>query len=483
MPLTDIDRLSTKQLLDGLNRKEFSSVEVTARSLERIQETEKHLNAFTYIDSEGALKAAQDADYKRLRGDDAPLLGIPISVKDLIDVSGMPCKFGSLTMSDNISQYNAPSVTRIKNAGAIIIGKTTTSEFGYRGYTKSLVHGNTHNPWDISKTTGGSSGGAVASVAAGITSLALATDGGGSIRAPCSLTGLVGIKPTFGRVPVWPASATPTLAHVGPVARNVDDACLLLKIIAGADLRDPFSLYPDVNWLDPPTNIRNLRIAFSMTLGYANLDPDVKEVIENSINKLRYIWPQIANIEHIFSDPAEILSAEFIGGCSARLADKVDLNPELIDPPLLNAIQNFREMSADNYTRILRRRIEHREKLRIFFENYDLLITPTTPCVAWNIHDSLPPGHEQATVWSYYTYPFNLGHQPAGTIPCGLGGNGMPVGLQFVAPVLQEKVLIDAMRQADHHLNRNSRQPIEPCIKFSKMNSSEANSSTKAHSN
>ena len=164
MPLTDIDRLTAKQLLEGLRRKEFSSQEVTARSLERIEETEEHLNAFTHVDAKGALKAAEQADTKRLRGDQSPLLGIPISVKDLIDVADMPCKFGSLTMSNHIPQNDAPSVSRVRSAGAIIIGKTSTSEFGYRGYTKSLVHGNTHNPWDIARTTGGSSGGAVASL-------------------------------------------------------------------------------------------------------------------------------------------------------------------------------------------------------------------------------------------------------------------------------------------------------------------------------
>ena len=478
MPLTDIDRLTAKQLLDGLRRKEFSSQEVTARSLERIEETESNLNAFTHIDSRGALKAAEEADAKRMNGDDGPLLGIPISVKDLIDVAGMPCKFGSLTMSNNIPQHDAPSVARVRSAGAIIIGKTSTSEFGYRGYTKSLVHGNTHNPWDLARTTGGSSGGAVASVIAGVTSLALATDGGGSIRAPCSLTGLVGVKPTFGRVPVWPASATPTLAHVGPVARTVDDAELLLKVIAGADLRDPFSLYPDINWLEPPKNIQKLKVAFSLTLGYAKPDSDVKTVTSNAIGALRHIWPQIEEIDQVCSDPADILSAEFIGGCSARLGDAIDLTPELIDPPLLAAIQTFRKISADTYARIMRRRIDHREKLRMFFERYDLLITPTVPCIAWNINNSLPEGHEQAAVWSYYTYPFNLGHQPAGTIPCGLGRHGMPVGLQFIAPLLQERIILEAMRHADLHLNGNDRQPVEPFLENIKMSSRQTKPST-----
>jgi aspartyl-tRNA(Asn)/glutamyl-tRNA(Gln) amidotransferase subunit A len=452
MPLCDLDRMKAAELAVGLRRKSFSAVEITRRSLERLAETEKALNAFVHVDEKGALEAAAAADLARRRGEDGPLLGIPISVKDLIDVAGMPCAFGSLTMRDFVPAEDAPSVARIRRAGAVILGKTATSEFGYRGYTKSLVHGNTANPWDLSRTPGGSSGGAVASVAAGVTSLALATDGGGSIRSPCSFTGLVGIKATFGRIPVWPASATPTLAHVGPVARTVEDAATLLRIAAGADIRDPFSLYPPIREERLAAEVPALRVAFSPTLGYAAPDEDVLKTVTAAVKKLENIWPKIEVIDFVCPDPAEILATEFIGGCSARLGDAVDRTPELIDPPLLSAISEFRTIGSDRYGRIVRRRIEHRETLRRFFERFDLLLTPTTPCIAWEIELGLPPGHEGATVWSYFTYPFNLGHQPAGTLPCGYGRAGMPVGLQFVAPLLGESDLLAAMRIAERLL-------------------------------
>ena len=452
MPLCDLDRMTAAELAGGLRRKNFSSVEITRRSLERLAETERALNAFVHVDEKGALEAAAAADLARRRGEDGPLLGIPISVKDLIDVAGMPCAFGSLTMRDFVPAEDAPSVERVRRAGAVILGKTTTSEFGYRGYTKSLVHGNTANPWDLGRTPGGSSGGAVASVAAGVTSLALATDGGGSIRSPCSFTGLVGIKATFGRIPVWPASATPTLAHVGPVARTVEDAATLLRIVAGADIRDPFSLYPPIREERSAAEVPALRVAFSPTLGYAAPDEDVLETVTAAVRKLEKVWPKIEVIDFVCPDPAEILATEFIGGCSARLGDAVDRTPELIDPPLLSAISEFRTIGSDRYGRIMRRRIEHRETLRRFFERFDLLLTPTTPCIAWEIERSLPPGHEGATVWSYFTYPFNLGHQPAGTLPCGYGRAGMPVGLQFVAPLLGESDLLAAMRLAERLL-------------------------------
>jgi aspartyl-tRNA(Asn)/glutamyl-tRNA(Gln) amidotransferase subunit A len=461
MPLADLDRMTAGELAAGLRRKDFSSVDIARRSLERLAETEKALNAFVHVDEKGALKAAEAADLARRRGEDGPLLGIPISVKDLIDVAGMPCSFGSLTMRDYVPAEDAPSVARVRRAGAVILGKTTTSEFGYRGYTKSLVHGNTANPWDLGRTPGGSSGGAVASVAAGVTSVALATDGGGSIRSPCSFTGLVGIKATFGRIPVWPASATPTLAHVGPVARSVEDAAMLLRIAAGADIRDPFSLYPPIGAERPASGVPVLRVAFSPTLGYAAPDEDVLETVTAAVTKLEKIWPKIEIVDAVCSDPAEILATEFIGGCSARLGDAVDLTPDLIDPPLLAAIREFRGIGSDRYGRIMRRRIEHRETLRRFFERFDILLTPTTPCIAWEIDRGLPPGHETAKVWSYYTYPFNLGHQPAGTLPCGFGREGMPVGLQFVAPLLREDDLVAAMREAERVLDTAIAVPRE----------------------
>jgi aspartyl-tRNA(Asn)/glutamyl-tRNA(Gln) amidotransferase subunit A len=469
MALTDIDRLGARALAAAIRARELSPVEVTERTLARLAETEPQLNAFVFVDREGALAAAREAE-ARLRaaaGDaarlerEAPLLGVPVSVKDLIDVAGLPCGFGSLTMRDHVPSEDAPSVERLRRAGAVIIGKTTTSEFGYRGYTRSLAHGNTANPWDTGRTPGGSSGGAVASVAAGVTAIALGTDGGGSIRAPCALTGLVGIKATFGRVPVWPASATPTLAHVGPIARSVDDAALLLGVLAGPDQRDPFSLYPPLDAELDESAVRRLRVAFSSTLGYGRPDPDVAQAVAVSVDRLRSVWPDLEVVESVCPDPAEILGAEFIGGCSARIGDLVDENPGLIDQPLLAAIRAFRTMGSDRYTRILRARLVHRETLRRFFERFDILLTPTTPCVAWDIERGLPPGHEGAAVWSYFTYPFNLGHQPAGSLPCGTGRDGLPVGLQIVAGLLRESALVGAMRLAERTLGATIRTPIE----------------------
>jgi aspartyl-tRNA(Asn)/glutamyl-tRNA(Gln) amidotransferase subunit A len=459
---SDLNQLDASELAARIARREISPVEAVEASLARLEATETALNAFAFVDADGAREAARNAEASVMRGDElGPLHGVPVSIKDLIDVADLPARYGSATLRDHIARTDAPSVQRLRQAGAIIIGKTNTSEFGYRGYTKSLVHGNTRNPWNLTRTPGGSSGGAVASIAAGVTAIGLGTDGGGSIRMPCSLTGLVGIKANFARVPVWPASATPTVAHVGPIARSVSDAALVLGIVAGPDRRDPFSLQQAIGPEPNPVTMSMLRIAFSPTLGYAKVDAPVQRVVAAAVDRLRSVFPSISFVTEVCRDPAEMLIVEFVGGLSARLGDLVDSSPDLIDPPLLAGIRKFREMSADHYTRLLRRRIEHRETLRMFFENYDLLLTPTTPCTAWDIEKALPPGHEASALWSYFTYPFNLTGQPAASIPCGLTEENLPVGLHVVAPMGNEAQLIAALRAIEQTLDSRLRTPVE----------------------
>jgi len=463
MSLSELDRFTAIDMAQAIAAREVSPVEAVEAALRRAEETEPQLNAFVQVDAEGALAAARRAEGDVASGTSlGPLHGVPVSVKDLIDVQGLRATYGSLTLKDSIAPADAPSVERIRAAGAIIIGKTTTSEFGYRGYTKSLVHGNTKNPWDLGRTPGGSSGGAVASVAAGVNAIALATDGGGSIRAPSSLTGLVGIKANFARVPVWPASATPTLAHVGPIARTVADAALLLSVCAGPDARDAFSLMPAMGAPPQMDEVRRLRVAFSPTLGYARVEAPVAAAVAEAVEKLQAVFPGIELVDQVCADEGEILTAEFIGGCSARLGDAVDATPDLIDPPLLAAIRAFRATGTDRFTRLLRRRLQHRETLRRFFQRYDILLTPTTPCTAWDISWGLPPGHESAIVWSYFTYPFNLTGQPAGSLPCGVSPDGLPIGLQFVTWLGCEARLIGAMRASETVLGTVCPTPIEP---------------------
>jgi aspartyl-tRNA(Asn)/glutamyl-tRNA(Gln) amidotransferase subunit A len=235
--------LTARETARLIGRKELSPLEVVRRALDEAEATQATLNAFTVLRRDEALNEARAAEAAVMRGDALGALhGLPFSAKDLISVEGLPYAFGSRTMQGNVGKVDAPSVERAKAKGAILIGKTTTSEFGCKPVGDSPLTGVTRNPIDLKLTPGGSSAGCAASVAAGITPFALGTDGGGSIRIPAAFTGTFGFKANFGRVPVWPASATPTLAHVCPLARNVRDAALLLQSIAGYDARDPAAI-------------------------------------------------------------------------------------------------------------------------------------------------------------------------------------------------------------------------------------------------
>src|SRR3984885_13630008 len=239
----ELDYATATELRRRIVSKDISPVELTKRALAKAEATQETLNAFFVLLPERALSAARAAEDAVMQGRPlGPLHGIPFSAKDLMAVAGVPYASGSRAMANNVATVDAPAVERAQAAGAILIGKTTTSEFGCKPVGDSPLTGITRNPWNLGKTPGGSSAGAAGSVAAGITPFALGTDGGGSIRIPCCFTGLAGIKGHFGRVPVWPTSATPTLAHVGPIARSMEDAALAFSAIAGHDRRDPFGV-------------------------------------------------------------------------------------------------------------------------------------------------------------------------------------------------------------------------------------------------
>lgn len=434
-----------------LDRGDVSSVELTENALARIEQTQPTLNAFSHVDAEGALARARDLDQLRARRRrhapeaGSPIEGIPVSVKELVEVAGLPCRYGSLTMADHRPEADAPSVARLRAAGAVILGMTNTSEYGFRGYTDNRVTGLTRNPWDTERSPGGSSGGAASSVAAGITPLAIGTDGGGSIRNPCSFTGLVGIKAQFGRVPIHPASATATLAHVGPMARSSNDARRLLEVIAGEDARDWTSLLPPIDTRQGLPGGQQPTIAFAPTLGYGQVDPEVAAIVRSAATRLAASFRIEEIAEPVCEDESEVFSAEFVGGVSARLGPDLDARADLLDPALLAMLRRFREMTAPRYTELLRRRLVHRDRLRLFFERWPVLITPMTPWPALRVGERAPPGCEGYRLWTFFGYPFNLTGQPAATLPCGFTASGLPVGLQVVVRPQHEALLMDLL--------------------------------------
>ena len=435
---------SAVELRDLIAAKEISPVELLDRSLARLEEVEPKLNSFVTTTEDVAYAAARKAE-KAILDNDAPglLHGLPISVKDLIAMDGVRYTFGSRVSADNIAAVDAPAVERVRREGGVIIGKTTTSEFGCKAVGDSPLTGITRNPWDVSKTPGGSSAGAAASVASGVTPFALGTDGGGSVRIPGSLTGLFAVKAQFARVPVFPEAATPTLAHVGPMARTVRDAALLLTAVAGFDRRDPFAVaepVPDfLAACDQP--VKGMRIAWSPTLGYANPTSEVVGLCEQAVRTFEELGCEVELVDKVMeSDPIDMWMSEFYAGVGTRLKTMFAGQTERLDPAVAEMLSGALDRTLEEYWTQVFNRYRFREEMRQFMERYDLLVSPVLPVPAFDVGLNVPPQIPDANVisWVRYTYPFNLTGQPGASLPVGLTGEGLPVGLQLISKTIRE---------------------------------------------
>ena len=441
---------TASEIRAAIVRGEVSATEVMAKTLSRMEAVEPVLNAFVTPMPEHAMEAARAADKLLAEGREPGLLhGVPISVKDLINVGGVKTTFGSRTMADNVAEADAPAVERVRAAGACVIGKTTTTEFGCKaGGGDSPLSGVTRNAWDTSKTTGGSTAGAPTSVAAGVTPFALGTDGGGSIRIPASFCGVFGMKAQFGRVPVFPTSATPTLGHVAPMARSIRDAALLLGVISGFDARDPASVSEPVpDYLAAcEAAIDGMRVAWSPTLGYARPTLEVLEIVEGAVRTFEDFGCSVELVEEVMEDPVDIWNAEFYAGAGTRLKDALRNSRELLDPAVAEILEGAIRGTVEEYYAKVFARYELREKVRRFFELYDLLLTPTLPVPPFEAGVNVPPELPERSIvsWVYYTYPFNLTGNPAASIPCGFTEDGLPVGLQLVTGTNRETDLLRA---------------------------------------
>ena len=447
----EFDYMSASEMRLRVARKDISPVDLTRRALARADEVQPILNAFFELMPEDAMTAAQVAEDAVMQGDGLGALhGIPLSVKDLIAVGGVRFALGSKTMAENVAAEDAPAVERARAAGGIVIGKTTTSEFGCKPVGDSPLTGITRNPWNTDKTPGGSSAGAAASVAAGVTPFALGTDGGGSVRIPSSFTGLAGIKGSFARVPVWPTSATPTLAHVGPLARSVRDAALLFSAIAGYDARDPFSIagpVPDVLGASDES-VEGMRVAYSPTLGYARPNEDVIKVVEAAVRKFEAAGAIVEQVDDVFeADPADLWTAEFYAGVGIKLRDFLENQRDMLDPAVADILEPALDQDMQDYYTKVFSRYALRDRMTELFTRYDVLLSPVLPVSSLEVGKNIPDSHADRNLvsWVYYTYPFNLTGQPAGTVCAGLSADGMPVGVQAVGRYLDEASVVRAM--------------------------------------
>jgi aspartyl-tRNA(Asn)/glutamyl-tRNA(Gln) amidotransferase subunit A len=465
MPDTDITRLSATELLGLYRRRELSPVEATRAVLARIDTQNAVTNAYCLVRDEEALASAKESEQRWQAGEPAGLLdGIPVSVKDLLLTSGWPTLRGSLTIDEaGPWTVDAPAVARLREHRAVLLGKTTTPEFGWKGVTDSPLTGVTRNPWDPARTTGGSSGGAAAAVASGLGPLALGTDGGGSIRIPASFCGIVGLKPTHGRVPVYPPSTFGTLSHVGPMARTVADAALLLDALGSPDYRDPLALdrRTPVSAELGAVRVGGLRVAYSPALGYAKVDPEVAAAVRGAVTALEQAGAAVTLADPEFVSPLPAFDVLWYAGAAKIVEDIPEDRRHLVDPGLAEIAEEGRRYSALGYLQALRERSELGIAMGAFHQTYDLLVLPTEPIVAFAAGAEVPDGSAQPrwTSWTPFTYPFNMSHQPAATVPCGFSATGLPIGVQVVGPRHADGLVLAACATIEAALPWRDRWP------------------------
>ncbi len=444
--------LPAARLLELYRDGALSPVEATMAALKRIEQHDEALNAFCLVDGEAAIEAACRSEERwHIKAPRGRLDGVPVSIKDVILTEGWPTLRGSkATDPDQPWDEDAPAVARLREHGAVLLGKTTTPEFGWKGVTDSPLTGITRNPWDPRRTPGGSSGGAAAAVATGMGALALGTDGGGSIRIPAAFTGIFGLKPSFGRVPAYPLSPFGTLAHLGPMTRTVEDAALMLTVLAEPDPRDWYALPAEgadyTKGLDG--GVEGLKIAFSPTLGGHRVAPEIAALVAAAAQSFVELGATVEEAEPELPDCAAAFRAHWYAGAASLLSGFSDEQKALLDPGLLEIAAEGAGYTLLDYLSAVRLREAIGITMNRFHEDYDLLLTPCLPIAAFEAGLEEPPDDAGGrwVDWTPFTYPFNLSRQPAASVPCGLTAAGLPAGLQIVGPLYADALVLRAAR-------------------------------------
>lgn len=423
-------------ILDG----KISAIELIYLIFERINEVNPLLNAIVTLDRDGAIKQAEEVDKLAEKGVFKPLLGIPITIKDNIHTKGIRTTYGSILFKDFVPDGDAVIVERLKEAGAIIIGKTNLPELGLIAITDNPLFGVTKNPWDTSRTPGGSSGGSAVAVATGMSPISIGNDGGGSIRIPASFCGIYGFKPSTGRVPAYPKLPVFIgLATDGPITRYVADAALIMDVISGPDYRDKLSLgVPKEKYLNRiDIEINNVKIAFSKDLGYAVVDPEVEDIVTRAAYNFETLGAEVEEVKIEIPNMENALVTKVVAEVYTYLKDKLEEWKKIAFKPYLTFLAMAEYITITDYINIdiLAQELWH--KIMKIFKKYDYLITPTIATPPFKLEDGIAPqtiaGKSIGPIqWMPFTYPFNFTGQPAANIPVGLNREGLPVGMQIV---------------------------------------------------
>ena len=470
--------LSASELADAYRSRRLSPVEVVAAVLERLEQVEPVINAFVTVTAESALRQARLAADQIARGDtEQPLLGIPVTVKDLTRTAGTRTTFGSTFYADNVPDADDIDWGRLQAAGAILIGKTTTPEFGLLGVTESRLTGVTNNPWDPSRTAGGSSGGAAASVAAGVAPIAWGSDGGGSIRVPAAFCGAVGLKASEGRIP---SGSQPYQGVVtsGPLTRTVRDAALALSVAAGPDDTDPRSLPA----MDPSgftravtsPSVAGLRIAVVEDFGSRPVAASVRSAFAEAVETLRALGARTTQTTMALPDPIDYFLAFWAPAFTDTLDELSrleDWSDDRVHPTMIEVAERGRSMSALAYWRtsvVVRQQLF--EGFANVFRNADLIVVPTTPLAAFphpgaaagNLDiDGVPVTHPTLDFHRLTEPPSHAG-LPAITVPCGFDADGLPVGMQFVGRRFDDEGVLRAAAAFEGATEWHRRHPSLP---------------------
>ena len=439
MNAEDLGYLPATQLAELIRTKQISPVEYMRSLLARIEAVDPKVNAFAYLAPDRAMDGARAAEAKLMSGERIGRLhGLPVTIKDLAITKDMPTQQGSLIYMDAQTAEDAPMVSRLRDEGGIVIGKTTTSEFGWTGVSHSPLTGITHNPWKFGMNAGASSAGAGAASAAGFGPLHQGSDGAGSIRIPAHFCGVFGLKPSFGRVPNYPVSTGDMTSHNGPLTRTVADSALMMEVMSGPHPLDYTTLEagPAAYLSRLHEGVKGKRIAYSPDLGLARVDPDVAALVKAAALRFAELGAIVEEVPTPWAAPGPELIRFFWSAHLTRLKPRLETWASKMDPGLVACIEASTNVSVSEYQAARETKMAYIANIHRWFENWDFLLTPAVSVAAFPAEKLMPdhwPHHDWDWVsWAEFSYPFNMAWNPAASVPCGFTAEGLPVGLQIV---------------------------------------------------
>jgi aspartyl-tRNA(Asn)/glutamyl-tRNA(Gln) amidotransferase subunit A len=439
-------------LLAGYARKTFSPVEVITGFLRRIEQFDPVLNAFRVVDPEGALRAARESEQRYVDGTPlSPFDGLPASIKDQWLLKGFSTLAGSLLTDPlKIASEDSPAAQRLREGGAVFMGKTNLCEFSWNGVTSSALKGESRNPWNRAKNSGGSSGGAAIAAAARMSVLNIASDGAGSIRIPAAFCGVFGLKPTYGRVPAYPQGLLPNCSHTGPITKTVFEAALMMDAITRYDAREWLAVGdPDPRYVkDLEAGIAGLRIAYSRELWHAKVDAAIVRAVDEAVKVLADQGAIITEAYPDVPDPRAAFEVIYESSLAAGVGSFSVEEQAKMDAGYVRNASRGRQHTVEDLMRALAAREDFGRRMNAFHERFDLMVTPQLAVTAFDCGADVPPqrGMREWLDWSPFTYLFNLTQQPAAAVPCGFDAEGLPIAFQIVGPRHADKRVLQAAR-------------------------------------